>query len=112
MRGKQTQPANGVNYDGAGGETKLILQVLLAVRRGDFSVRLPSDWTGLNGKIADALNDIIETNDRITKEVENVSYAVGPEGKLPRRASVLTTRGSWKTQLEAINSLIDDLARP
>jgi HAMP domain-containing protein/CheY-like chemotaxis protein/signal transduction histidine kinase len=114
MRGKQNQPANGThqNTDGDSLDAKVILQVLLAVQKGDFSVRLPSGWTGINGKIADTLNDIIETNDRITREVESVSYAVGTEGKLSRRASLVSHRGSWKTQLEAINSLIDDLARP
>src|SRR5258705_428499 len=107
MASKTPRPVNG-----GGLESRVILQVLLAVRRGDFSVRLPSEWEGINGKIAEALNDIIETNERITKEVEGVSYSVGTEGKLSRRASVVTTRGSWKAQLEAINSLIDDLARP
>ena len=112
MRGKQSRPISGVQHDGEGLDNNAILQVLLAVQKGDFSVRLPSGWTGINGKIADTLNDIIETNERITKEVESVSYAVGTEGKLSRRTSLVNHRGSWKTQLEAINSLIDDLARP
>ncbi|HEY1372487.1 MAG TPA: HAMP domain-containing protein, partial [Candidatus Binatia bacterium] len=112
MRGKRSQPIGAVNNGDGGLDNNAILQVLLAVQKGDFSVRLPSGWTGINGKIADALNDIIETNERITKEVESVSYAVGTDGKLSRRASLGNHRGSWKTQLEAINSLIDDLARP
>src|ERR1051325_5960338 len=113
MRGKPTQGTNGVTQtDGEGLDAKQILQVLLAVQKGDFSVRLPSGWTGINGKIADTLNDIIEPSERITREVESVSYAVGTEGKLSRRASLVSHRGSWKTQLEAISSLIDDLARP
>src|ERR1044071_4733848 len=113
MRGKPTQGTNGLSQsEGEGLDNNAILQVLLAVQKGDFSVRLPSGWTGINGKIADTLNDIIETNERITKEVESVSYAVGTEGKLSRRTSLVNHRGSWKTQLEAINSLIDDLARP
>ena len=30
-----------------------LISALRKLRRGDFSVRLPSDWTGLAGKIAD-----------------------------------------------------------
>ncbi len=36
-----------------------MLQALQAVRSGDFSVRLPGDRTGIDGKIADTFNDII-----------------------------------------------------
>ena len=36
-----------------------LLQALLAMRDGDFSVRLPGDWTGLDGKIADTFNEIV-----------------------------------------------------
>ena len=41
-------------------DSKKLLQVLTAVKRGDFSARLPDDWTGVGGKIADTMNDIIE----------------------------------------------------
>jgi len=37
-------------------DSRLLLNALVALRKGDFSVRLPSDLTGLNGKIADTLN--------------------------------------------------------
>ena len=39
---------------------ELILTVLREVRRGNFSVRMPVDLVGTDGKIADALNDILE----------------------------------------------------
>jgi hypothetical protein len=41
-------------------DSKLLLQVLTSVKKGDFSARLPGSWTGMDGKIADTLNDIIE----------------------------------------------------
>ena len=40
--------------------SKLLLKTLVAFKNGDFSVRLPGEWTGEAGKIADTLNDIIE----------------------------------------------------
>src|SRR5688572_7092082 len=36
-----------------------LLQALMALKKGDFSVRLPSDLEGMEGKIADTFNDVI-----------------------------------------------------
>src|SRR5271165_6119371 len=58
-----------------------ILQCLTAVQKGTFSVRLPSDWTGLEGKVADSLNEIIASNERMAKELRRVSRMVGKQGK-------------------------------
>ena len=46
-------------------DVKELLDVLLAVRGGDFTARMPADCVGLAGKTADALNDIIDLNDRL-----------------------------------------------
>ena len=56
-----------------------LLNTLLAFRQGDWSVRLPSDLTGVPGKIADVLNDIIDMNERVAKEFDRVSRVVGRE---------------------------------
>src|SRR5881397_3315379 len=40
-----------------------VLHGLNAVRKGNFSVRLPGDWTGLEGKIADVFNEIVAANE-------------------------------------------------
>ena len=63
-------------------DTRQLLHVLTAVKRGDFSSRMPLDKTGVAGKIADALNEIIDVNERILKEYERISVTVGKEGKL------------------------------
>ena len=41
-----------------------LLTAMLSLRNGDFSVRLPADVTGLNGKIADTFNDIASVSER------------------------------------------------
>ena len=92
--------------------TKLLLKALVAFKKGDFSVRLPGEWTGEAGKIADTFNDIIELSDRTAKEVERVSRVVGKEGKIMHRASVPAASGSWLRLVESTNLLIDDMARP
>jgi HAMP domain-containing protein/CheY-like chemotaxis protein/signal transduction histidine kinase len=93
-------------------DLKLILQTLMALKKGDFSARMPSDWSGVSGKIADTLNDIIETNERIVKSVTEVSRVVGREGRLTQRAPVTNVSGGWATIISAVNTLIDDLVRP
>jgi hypothetical protein len=45
-------------------------------------VRLPLDWTGIWGKIADALNDLIEVHEKMTREFVRVSHAIGKEVRL------------------------------
>jgi HAMP domain-containing protein/CheY-like chemotaxis protein/signal transduction histidine kinase len=92
--------------------TKLLLKSLVAFKKGDFSVRLPGEWTGEAGKIADTLNDIIELSDRTAKEVERVSRVVGKEGKIMHRAAVPAASGSWLRLVDSTNLLIDDMARP
>jgi HAMP domain-containing protein/CheY-like chemotaxis protein/signal transduction histidine kinase len=92
--------------------TKQLLRALVAFKKGDFSVRLPGEWTGEAGKIADTLNDIIELSDRTAKEVERVSRVVGKEGKIMHRASVPAASGSWLRLVDSTNLLIDDMARP
>src|SRR5215813_2338629 len=92
--------------------TKLLLKTLVAFKKGDFSVRLPGDWIGEAGKIADTLNDIIELSDKTTREVERVSRVVGKEGKIIHRAAVPAAGGGWLRLVDSTNLLIDDMTRP
>jgi len=89
-----------------------ILRCLTAVQKGTFSVRLPSDWTGLEGKIADALNEIIEANERMARELKRVSRMVGKQGKISQRAAFSSAGGAWQGMEESLNSLISDLVWP
>ncbi|MGZ8355584.1 MAG: HAMP domain-containing protein [Telluria sp.] len=93
-------------------DAKLLLSTLMALKKGDFSVRMPSDWTGVSGKIADTLNEIIETKEKMVKTVTEVSRVVGREGRLTQRAAMPNTIGGWGTIISSVNTLIDDLVRP
>jgi len=46
-----------------------LLRALQAVEDGNFAVRLPGDWTGIEGKIADTFNRIVASNARIAGEL-------------------------------------------
>src|SRR5262249_41243300 len=93
-------------------DAKLLLKTLTALKKGDFSVRLPSDWAGVNGKIADTLNDGVGITDRWVKEMERAGRVVGREGKIPQRAAPPVAHGSWVSLVESVNTLIDDLVQP
>ena len=74
---------------------KQLLAALTAFKRGDFSVRLPHDWTGVGGKIADTFNEVIETNERLSQELERISLVVGKQGRISQRASLGDVSKSW-----------------
>src|SRR5689334_3247789 len=90
----------------------VLLNAMSALKRGDFTVRLPHDWTGAAGKVADAFNEVIELNERMASELERMGRVVGKEGKLTQRASVGDVRGSWADSIDSVNELINDLVRP
>src|SRR5438874_2342587 len=59
-----------------------LLAALRALRKGDFSVRLPIGLTGIDGEIGEAFNDVVELNEQMTKELERLGDVVGKEGKI------------------------------
>ena len=89
-----------------------ILLAMLAFRSGDFTQRLPAQWTGVEGKIADAFNDILAISNRRAKEAARVCRVVGKEGRLQQRMSVPGVTGGWADEIQSINTLIADLASP
>jgi HAMP domain-containing protein/CheY-like chemotaxis protein/signal transduction histidine kinase len=91
---------------------RLLLRTLASVKKGDFSVRMPVEFVGVQGKVADTLNDIIELNERLADEIERISNVVGKEGKLNQRAQIPNGGGSWSVAADAVNSLIADLVQP
>src|SRR6202167_3199011 len=93
-------------------EANVLLKTLIAFKNGTFSVRMPVDETGVAGKIADTLNDILELNQKMAREYERISRAVGKEGKITQRASLGSARGAWADCVESVNSLIGDLVQP
>jgi len=56
---------------------------------------MPAERIGLEGRIADTLNDILQLNERMTREFERINKVVGKEGKIHERANLGITAGSW-----------------
>jgi signal transduction histidine kinase/DNA-binding response OmpR family regulator/HAMP domain-containing protein len=93
-------------------DMQTLLATLKAFRKGDFTTRMPEDWTGMPGKIADALNEIIDMAADITSEFERVSQLVGKQGKVDERIQLPLMKGSWRKTVNASNSLADNLLSP
>ena len=93
-------------------DAKILLDVLAKVRGGDFTARMPLDWTGLAGKVADGLNEVIIASQAFEGDLARVSRLVGKQGKLSQRVALAGSSHGWSESIESINSLIDDLVRP
>ena len=93
-------------------EITVILGALSALKRGDATVRLPAEWHGVLGRVADVFNDVVERNQRMTQELERLSTIVGKQGKLGKRGSLGDVTGFWATSIDSVNQLIDDLVHP
>ena len=93
-------------------EMAAVLIALNALKRGNSSIRLPGEWTGLAGKIAEVFNDVVEQNQALHEEVARLSRVVGRQGRLNTRGSLGQVSGFWRESIESINALIDDLVHP
>ncbi len=95
-----------------GTEMTALLGALTALQKGTAGVRLPLDWTGVAGKVADAFNDVVELNERMAGELARLRRVVGKEGKLSQRLAIGDVGGFWQESVESVNDLIDDLVHP
>ena len=90
----------------------VLIDAMDAVRAGDFSVRLPLNWQGREGQLAEILNDIVSQNRRLAAELSRVGEAVGREGQTRQRITPANREGEWAGMEQSVNALIDDLVRP
>jgi HAMP domain-containing protein/signal transduction histidine kinase/CheY-like chemotaxis protein len=88
------------------------LKILLKVKNGDFSQRFPTDQDGTKKSICDALNEIIDLNERMVFEFQKVGKSIGKQGKLTNRVQLDGARGSWTSCVDSVNTLISDLVHP
>jgi HAMP domain-containing protein/signal transduction histidine kinase/CheY-like chemotaxis protein len=89
-----------------------VLRALTAARDGDFTVRITARRRDLVGDVQSRVNELVEHNARMAKELERVARVIGREGRMGERAALPGVYGSWATNVESVNALIDDLVRP
>jgi HAMP domain-containing protein len=93
-------------------DLSVILSALQTMRNGDFSVRLPGSWTGLEGKIADTFNSIVAANQQMAHELKRVGNVIGKEGRTRERTRFQESLGAWGDMEVSVNTLVEDLLRP
>src|SRR5438309_6324577 len=93
-------------------DASALLAALIALKKGDFTTRLPVEWTGVAGKVADTFNEVVELNQRMARELDRLSRVVGKEGKITQRASLGDVSGGWEEAIDSVNDLIGDLVHP
>jgi HAMP domain-containing protein len=89
-----------------------LLKSLRAFKRGDFSVRMPLNLTGIDGEIAQAFNDVVELEEAKATEIARVAELVGKEGQFGHRMSVPGATGGWADVIGSINALVSDVMVP
>src|SRR4051794_40653172 len=93
---KQTNGARHQVEDGNGAvDSGMILSGLVALKKGDFSIRLPVGWTGIAGKVADTFNDLAELMAHSTEELSRISRVVGKDGRIQERLPLGHVTGAW-----------------
>ncbi|MDN5750378.1 MAG: HAMP domain-containing protein, partial [Pseudonocardia sp.] len=101
--------------DEAGGPAEGLLgelaSALLDVRRGRFDVRL-SRRNGAAGEVVDQFNEMVAVAERRNRDLLRIGRVVGREGRMSDRLDEESYDGAWATGAQAVNALIDDLARP
>jgi HAMP domain-containing protein/CheY-like chemotaxis protein/signal transduction histidine kinase len=89
-----------------------LLAALEAAGRGERGLRLPARGSGIAARLARAFNELARTREQTTDELVRVATLIAREGRLTERAEVRNATGTWKEQLEAVNTMIEDLVRP
>jgi HAMP domain-containing protein/CheY-like chemotaxis protein len=90
-------------------ERRELLAALRSFKRGDFSVKLRDDLTGLDGQIAETFNELVDTVRSIKDETADVSLAVGKYGQAQRRVRRFNATGGWQQYITSMNAVIEDL---
>src|ERR1700739_1552575 len=93
-------------------DRRALLAALRALRKGDFSTRMPLDLVGVDAEIAAAFNDIVDMNECIANELTRLGEEVGKQGRISQRMRVRAAVGSWARAVDSVNTLTPALTRP
>ena len=103
---------NGAHSDDESLDLKELLKVLSLVKNGKLDVRMPVTQAGINGRICEVLNDIIDMNERLVAEISSAEITIGKRGNLSKRIELPDARGEWAVGVTSLNNLISDLTSP
>ena len=75
-------------------------------------MRLPEDFDGIDGEIAQTFNEIVDLNGQLTSEFERLGRVVGKDGRIGERGHVRNATGNWEASVRSVNELIEDMVQP
>src|SRR5713226_8678408 len=84
-------------------QVRNIAQVTTAVASGDLSKKITVDVKGEIARLADTINNMIDTLALFAEQVSTVAREVGVEGKLGGQARVPGVAGTWKDLTDNVN---------
>ncbi|HYC69630.1 MAG TPA: HAMP domain-containing protein [Opitutaceae bacterium] len=114
MKAASASTSNGHALDRSSDEDfkHLLLDTLVALRDGNFEARMSTKWRGVDGRIAETLNEIGGRLERFNTNVLRLRRQVGEEGRINERMTMGDAVGHWADRVEAINALVDELSQP
>src|ERR1700761_5806957 len=83
-------------------DLKELLKVLSLVKNGRLNVRMPVTQAGINGRICEVLNDIIDLNERFLAEISTAEVTIGKRGNLSKRVEVPDAKGEWANGVSSL----------
>jgi HAMP domain-containing protein/CheY-like chemotaxis protein len=101
--------ANGKSAEPTPLSQRDLLSALRALRRGDFSVRLPEHYTGIDAQIVATLNEITQTADELERDAKETFDAVANAGRTKVRLKRAGMTGGWRRYVDDANAALDRL---
>ncbi|MER7285490.1 HAMP domain-containing protein [Streptomyces lydicus] len=98
-------------------ELRPLLAAMNALRDGDFNagVERSSDGGGADGVLADMVgvfHQIVARNAHLASELQRVRSEIIRQGRLDERISASPGQGTWTTNIEAANTVLEALVVP
>ncbi|MGV3685547.1 MAG: HAMP domain-containing protein [Daejeonella sp.] len=93
-------------------DVKALLNVLSLVKNGNLNVRMPVTQAGINGRICEVLNELINMNQHLLNEISSAENIIGKKGNLSKRIEMPEAKGEWAKGVNSLNNLITDLTSP
>src|SRR5690349_10439719 len=90
-------------------QVRNIVEVTVAVARGDLSRKITVDVRGEILQLKETLNTMVEQLRSFASEVTRVAREVGTEGKLGVNADVPGVGGTWKDLTDSVNAMANNL---
>ena len=104
------RPENGKSASTSEGlSQRQLLAALRALRRGDFSARLPEQYAGIDGQIAATINQIAMTAEQLGRDASQAFGAVAREGHTKARLPHAGLTGGWRAYVDDANGALERL---